>query len=49
MKFSVAVQGYFRRVLKKKKKKRKMEIVATQPQSHKVEYRTVDVSREAIV
>ena len=48
MKFSVAVQGYFRRVLKKKKK-RKMEIVATQPQSHKVEYRTVDVSREAIV
>lgn len=47
MKLSVAVQGYFRRV--EEKKKRKMGIVTTQPQSHKAEYRTVDVSREATV
>lgn len=38
MKLSVAVQGYFRRV---GKKKGKMGIIATQPQNHKAVYRIV--------
>ena len=42
MKLSMAVQGYFRRV---GKKKRKMGIIATQPQNHKAAYRIVDTQQ----
>ena len=41
----MAVQGYFRRV--GGEKKRKMGIIATQPQNHKAAYRTVDAEQRS--